>query len=170
MLASLGALWCAGVDLDGTALRPPDARKVPLPGHPWYRRRYWIDPPAPGTVTPAPGGRIPAGADPEPTGRAKPAGPAGAGVPRPALPNPYVPPETDRQRQLVALCGAVLGYTGIGLDDDVFALGADSLTAFRLVQRTRAELGAAPPLREFLEDPRVRNLEREPEPTPEERT
>ena len=177
LLESLGALWCAGVDLRLAPLRPADARMVALPGHPWRRRRFWIDPPA---VTSAPAGGAGPGQpadrpeiDPttgtavgpggDPSNGARPIGPGprpSAGLPRPALSTPYVAPSTEAQRRLVDLCASALGFDRVGLDDDVFTLGADSLSALRLVQRVRAELGAGPGLREFLDDPRVCTLTR----------
>ncbi|MBO0871263.1 MAG: amino acid adenylation protein, partial [Micromonosporaceae bacterium] len=36
--------WVGGEDLDWAALAPA-GRRVPLPGYPFQRRRYWIDPP-----------------------------------------------------------------------------------------------------------------------------
>ena len=168
LLELLGALWCAGVDLRLAPLRPADARTVALPGHPWRRRRFWIDPPAVTGPADRGAGRWPgppAGSDgPDAgAGNGSPAGPGprpGAGQPRPALATPYVPPASEAERRLVELCAAALGFDRVGLDDDVFALGADSLSALRLVQRVRAELGSAPGLREFLDDPRVRTLDR----------
>ncbi|WP_229889852.1 condensation domain-containing protein, partial [Streptomyces griseomycini] len=44
-------------------------------------------------------------------------------------------------RRLCALAAEVLGRTAVGADDDLFALGCDSLTALRLTGRIEAELG-----------------------------
>jgi len=171
LLESLGALWCAGVDLRLAPLRPADARMVALPGHPWRRRRYWIDPPAvtsaplggAGPIQPADSPEIGAAVGSGGSNGGWPIGPGprpSAGQPRPALSTAYVAPSTEAQRRLVDLCASALGFDRVGLDDDVFALGADSLSALRLVQRVRAELGTGPGLREFLDDPRVRTLTR----------
>ncbi|MAE65563.1 MAG: hypothetical protein CMJ18_14935 [Phycisphaeraceae bacterium] len=43
-LAAAGDLWTAGVELDWSALHPPERRRVRLPTYPFERRRYWIDP------------------------------------------------------------------------------------------------------------------------------
>ncbi|MEU5611745.1 amino acid adenylation domain-containing protein [Streptomyces sparsogenes] len=45
------------------------------------------------------------------------------------------------ERRLCELIAEVLGLEGVGADDDVFALGCDSLTALRLAGRIEAELG-----------------------------
>ncbi|MFI5606844.1 non-ribosomal peptide synthase/polyketide synthase [Amycolatopsis sp. NPDC051903] len=47
-------------------------------------------------------------------------------------------PSTDRERELCALVGDVLGVPGLGVDDDFFALGGDSIVAMQLVARARA--------------------------------
>ncbi|HEX2254139.1 MAG TPA: SDR family oxidoreductase [Thermoanaerobaculia bacterium] len=45
VLAGLGRLWCGGVTVDWPALHAGDARRrVPLPGYPFERQRYWVDP------------------------------------------------------------------------------------------------------------------------------
>jgi acyl transferase domain-containing protein len=61
LLAGLGKLWLAGVEIDGAALHAGERRRrVPLPTYPFERRRYWIDP------APAAAGRPPvAGKNPD---------------------------------------------------------------------------------------------------------
>ncbi|WP_369209146.1 thioesterase domain-containing protein, partial [Streptomyces sp. PU-14G] len=49
---------------------------------------------------------------------------------------------TPRERTLCTLFAAVLGVPETGLDDDFFALGGHSMTATRLLNRIRTELGA----------------------------
>ncbi|WP_051342965.1 type I polyketide synthase [Pseudonocardia spinosispora] len=143
---ALGALWCAGVDVTMAGTRPSGARLIPLPGHPWNRKRYWMDPPG------APAVEQGDSSEPSPVPRPS------AGAPRPSLAGPYTAPGTEPERRLARLCAAALGFAEVGMDDDVFALGADSLSALRLVQRVRTEFGAAPGVRDFLLDPKVRNL------------
>jgi len=46
LLETLGGLWSSGVEVDWAAFsRGERRRRVPLPGYPFERRRYWIDPP-----------------------------------------------------------------------------------------------------------------------------
>ncbi|HEX2210692.1 MAG TPA: amino acid adenylation domain-containing protein, partial [Longimicrobium sp.] len=53
LLESLGGLWAAGGAVDWTAFSGGERRhRVPLPGYPFERRRYWVDPP-PRAETPA---------------------------------------------------------------------------------------------------------------------
>jgi acyl transferase domain-containing protein len=45
MLKALGALWCAGAEVSWTKFYEQQRRhRVPLPGYPFQRSRYWIDP------------------------------------------------------------------------------------------------------------------------------
>jgi amino acid adenylation domain-containing protein len=46
---------------------------------------------------------------------------------------PFAAPRNDTERRLVALWEETLGITPIGVDDDLFTLGVDSLTTARLV-------------------------------------
>ncbi|WP_179379314.1 non-ribosomal peptide synthetase/type I polyketide synthase [Jannaschia marina] len=46
------------------------------------------------------------------------------------------PPATDLERDLLAIWQEVLGVDGIGTEDDLFELGADSLSIFRIAART----------------------------------
>ncbi|HEU5180257.1 MAG TPA: SDR family NAD(P)-dependent oxidoreductase, partial [Candidatus Polarisedimenticolia bacterium] len=54
---ALGKLWCAGVDIDWTALHADSRRRrVPLPTYPFERKRYWIEPGAELLARPGSGG------------------------------------------------------------------------------------------------------------------
>ncbi|MEV6135891.1 amino acid adenylation domain-containing protein [Nocardia sp. NPDC051990] len=63
---------------------------------------------------------------------------------RQALPAPvletkqYRAPETDIEQIIAEVLGVVLGVERIGLDDDFFALGGDSITSIQVVSRARA--------------------------------
>ncbi|MEL6866291.1 MAG: SDR family oxidoreductase, partial [Bacteroidota bacterium] len=49
------------------------------------------------------------------------------GLERPELMTPYVAPSSDLEKQLVAIWSAAIGYKDIGVNDDFFELGANSL-------------------------------------------
>ncbi|MFI7671676.1 amino acid adenylation domain-containing protein [Nocardia sp. NPDC049526] len=63
---------------------------------------------------------------------------------RRALPAPvletkeYRAPETEIEQIIAEVLGEVLGIERIGLDDDFFALGGDSITSIQVVSRARA--------------------------------
>ncbi|WP_211272092.1 non-ribosomal peptide synthetase, partial [Micromonospora rosaria] len=64
---------------------------------------------------------------------------------RTALPEPefvaraYRPPRTARERLLAEAFAQVLGLSQVGLDDDFFTLGGDSIRAIQVVARARAD-------------------------------
>ncbi|WP_199443117.1 non-ribosomal peptide synthase/polyketide synthase [Umezawaea beigongshangensis] len=70
-------------------------------------------------------------------------------VDRRALPAPgerpesaeHVPPRTPVERELVAVWADVLGLDRVGLDDDFFELGGDSILSMRIASRVREALG-----------------------------
>ena len=54
---------------------------------------------------------------------------------RPALPTPYVAPRDALEARITAVSAELLGVERIGVHDDFFALGADSLVMLRLSER-----------------------------------
>ncbi|MEV0249069.1 non-ribosomal peptide synthase/polyketide synthase [Nocardia sp. NPDC050712] len=86
---------------------------------------------------------------------------------RKALPAPAVEiavfraPETADQAAVAAIYAEVLGLPGtrrVGLDDDFFALGGNSLTATQVVARVGGALDAELPVRVLFEAPTVAEL------------
>ncbi|MGW0601592.1 amino acid adenylation domain-containing protein [Streptomyces sp. NPDC002776] len=87
-------------------------------------------------------------------------------IDRGALPRPgparapesaYAPPETPVQRTLTGVWSAALGVERVGVDDDFFDLGGDSITSVRLVAEARAA-GLAVTPKDVFERPTVRAL------------
>src|SRR5690606_15399044 len=60
--------------------------------------------------------------------------------PRPSLETPFVAPDTDTARRLAGIWQDVLGIAPIGLHDNLFELGGDSLLAVRMLARVRTAL------------------------------
>jgi len=86
------------------------------------------------------------------------AGDAGQRDPRPALPNPYVPPAEGPETVLAEIWAAVLGLDRVGAEDDFYRLGGDSVTAIDLTARLRKRMQIAVPVTALLENPTVRQL------------
>ncbi|MEV8474423.1 beta-ketoacyl synthase N-terminal-like domain-containing protein [Streptomyces sp. NPDC051173] len=129
---ALARLWTAGVPVelapaDGTA---PPRRATPLPGYAFDRRRHWIPAAA---APPQPEARTEdAPADP---GAAT---PAPTGAPRPHLATPYTAPRTDDERTVAEQWEQALGIDRIGIHDNFFDLGGDSMRAVLLAARLNA--------------------------------
>ncbi len=64
--------------------------------------------------------------------------PAGAIHARPNIPTPYVAPTSELARRLAEIWQAALGIEQVGLDDNFFDLGGDSIIGIQLVARAGA--------------------------------
>jgi acyl transferase domain-containing protein/acyl carrier protein len=80
--------------------------------------------------------------------------------PRPALPNPYVAPESDLERRIAEVWQRALGFAPVGAEDNFFELGGDSLLAVRVIARLKAELGLDLPVAQLYQGLNVRALAR----------
>jgi acyl carrier protein len=88
-------------------------------------------------------------------------------VDRQALPVPdlegvaaYRAPTTARQKTLCSAFAEVLGVPRVGLDDDFFGLGGQSLEALLLSGRIGAALGVEVPMAELFDAPTIAELDR----------
>ncbi|HMB53038.1 MAG TPA: amino acid adenylation domain-containing protein, partial [Thermoanaerobaculia bacterium] len=78
---------------------------------------------------------------------------------RPELGGEYVAPRNDTEEQLAAAWARGLGVDEVGIDDDFFALGGDSIRSIRVLGLVR-KLGHDLELRDLLDHPTVRRLAR----------
>ncbi|HVW28435.1 MAG TPA: amino acid adenylation domain-containing protein, partial [Polyangiaceae bacterium] len=62
-----------------------------------------------------------------------------AALPEPSIASKRVAPSTEIERTLLAIWEAVLGRSELGVTDDFFAVGGDSIQSLRIVARARAE-------------------------------
>jgi acyl transferase domain-containing protein/acyl carrier protein len=78
--------------------------------------------------------------------------------PRPELSTPYLQPESGVEATLAEIWGAVLGVDRVGVDDNFYQLGGDSILAIELIARIRKELRLAVPVTVLLEQSSVRQM------------
>jgi acyl carrier protein len=77
---------------------------------------------------------------------------------RPPLPNPYVAPETELEQRIAAVWQTVLGFEQIGVEDNFFDLGGDSLVAIQVASRLKEALNMDFPVAKLYQALTVRSL------------
>jgi acyl transferase domain-containing protein len=152
LLESLGRLWLEGVAVDWAGVFAGETRhRVPLPTYPFERQRFWID-----NDTAAPRlDRTNESPIVEPIELAP-----VAAHPRPALAVPYAPPVSVLEIRVAALWQRALGVDRVGLDDNFFDLGGDSLIAVQLMADARATLECDLPVVALYEYVTIRSMAR----------
>ncbi|HEX6755382.1 MAG TPA: SDR family NAD(P)-dependent oxidoreductase, partial [Mycobacteriales bacterium] len=79
------------------------------------------------------------------------------GQPR-AVDGDYVAPRTDLEATLARIWGEVLGIGEVGVEDDFFELGGNSLLGVQLVAQVRRAVGAKLPMRTLFDEPTVAGI------------
>ncbi len=159
ILNTFGRLWLAGVEVDWFGFHEKERRhRVLLPTYPFERRRYWVEPTEPARGYFA----AQAGLTREQKNLPR---PAEAEImqeelaPRDSeLQSEYVAPQTKLQEVLATAWQGILGYEEIGIHDNFFDLGGDSLLATQLISRLRGELGMDLPPNSLFEAPTISKL------------
>ncbi|WP_406205872.1 acyltransferase domain-containing protein [Kitasatospora sp. NBC_01560] len=173
VLTAAGRLWLAGVEVGWSRLRRAGAhRRVALPGYPFERRRFLVEPAgpvraqAPGAVhlgAPGPaaqdavaapaastaGAPSTAGTASEP-GAAAPAGAPAAAGPAPADGGP--------RERIAGAFADILGLSVIDSHENFFDLGGDSLIATRLAAWVREQFAVEFSVRDVFLAPTVAGL------------
>ncbi|RKH67339.1 acyltransferase domain-containing protein, partial [Corallococcus interemptor] len=146
-LAALGEAWAAGVDVDWERIRDGERRRrVDLPTYSFDREHYSLD-----DAAPAPISREAMAA------RAKAVVPPKARAPRRSE---RVAPRDATEQILVECFQTLFRLDDVGIHDDFFALGGDSLVALRLLAMISERFGKRLALKEMLTAPTVELLAR----------
>lgn len=74
---------------------------------------------------------------------------------RPELPYEYVAPQNELQEEIAAVWRKLLGIQNIGINDNFFDLGGNSLMGTQLISELRAKFQVELPLRALFEDPTI---------------
>ena len=77
---------------------------------------------------------------------------------RPELHTPLAPPRTAIEKKIAEMWAEVLGLEQVGVDDDFFQLGGDSLQASRIVARIIATFQIEVPLSALFNAPKIRTM------------
>ena len=136
ILNTLGRLWLTGVEVDWSGFYKREKRhRVRLPAYPFERRRYWVEP-----VEPPRGYfAVRMGLSRKQENLPRPHGPEileeELPLPDSELQSEYVAPQTDLEKMLATVWRQILGFERIGIDDNFFRLGGDSLLAMQVISR-----------------------------------
>ena len=163
VLNKLGYLWLYGVNIDWLAFNSHEKlRRLPLPTYPFEKKRYWIETTLVKIFSDLARGIKPVDS-PENTADlvndAKPDvgnivyTPTAGGLDellRSELSTPYVPPKRGLEKVLVDIWQRFFGTGPIGICDDFFELGGDSLKATNISSIIRKELNMEVPVIEFF--------------------
>jgi phthiocerol/phenolphthiocerol synthesis type-I polyketide synthase E len=157
LLAALGGLWAAGIDVRWDNLLGAEGRAVSLPTYPFQSQRYWRESPhrqgntGPGvarSLTISQTATTPSIAIPGEKSAGKDLAKAPPGGGRSA----------DYREAVRAILQEILGVKEIKDDDSFFHLGGDSLIALQACIRLRKTLDVSLSLREFLDHASVSGL------------
>lgn len=153
LLTALGEMWLDKQDINWRALygdSPPGL--LHLPTYPFESKHYWPD--------------FPFDQDSQ-TGKQHP-GDANRGQsaqavdiplhPRPELRTPYAEPRNRTEKRLAEIWKQFFGLQQVGIDDQFYDLGGDSLKAGIVINRIHRDLGIRIPLKRFLQHAAIREL------------
>lgn len=148
-----GRLWLAGVNLDDEAYFEGEKRfKVSLPTYPFERERYWL----PFRPVESSGFMMYEPSKKEESNENQSELPSHQGQRK--LTTEFVAPETDIEKTIAKVWCEVLGIEEIGVNDDFFELGGNSLLATQLGSRMKELFPIEVPIQVFFEGPNIRHL------------
>jgi acyl transferase domain-containing protein len=142
LLSTLGKLWTVGWSPNWQAFHDGERRRrVSLPTYPFERKVYRLRSKAEINAVEATQSAFTQSCKPNYTNRA---------IAR--------QPQSDLQGKVLEIWRELLGVEEIGLHDNFFKLGGDSLRATQLVSRLSTKLGVSVRLRKIFENPTVAQL------------
>lgn len=166
--ALLGQLWLGGASIHWPTFYSQEKRcRIALPTYPFERRRYWIEArkrteeSCKAAQTANTQAREPVSSQTltEHSVEQNSDSPSlTAAHPRPKLKTPYVPPETELEKRIAAICARVLGIAEIGIDDIFFDLGGDSFMALQVVAGLKRDMDIELPVVTLYETLTIRSL------------
>ncbi|MCP4151093.1 MAG: acyltransferase domain-containing protein [bacterium] len=150
----IGRMWLLGKEVNWQEFHGGEKRRrIPLPTYPFVKQRYWID----GTAITIPPGQPLKKPHQETTGTAAEDKNTEA-QPRPQLFTPYEAPLNKEQREIAAIWKNMFGFDKIGIRDDFFELGGDSLKATRLASKINETFEVKIPLAEIFQKNTISKL------------
>jgi amino acid adenylation domain-containing protein len=161
LLRKIGQLWLYGAIVDWDKFHPGDIRgRIPLPTYPFDRHRFWFEGNPFKIAEELFKGR------PLDQGKLKinflnaPAPETSGSVQnkRSELNSAYLSATGETEKVLVELWEEFFGIEPVGIDDDLFELGGDSLKAQVLMSKVHTALKVRVPLAKLFDSPTIKSL------------
>jgi acyl transferase domain-containing protein len=158
-LQALGKMWVAGCEIDWQSFYGQEKRhRLSLPTYPFERQRYWIETGGTRGVLNTLG--LPQDNESQAESLSEVQlplvsvgtnnGPQRHQVERARLAHPFMGPRNPTEETMAAIWSEVLGLEGIGVDDDFYELGGDSLLATQVYARLTQSLSPSITLQQVL--------------------
>nr|WP_315788444.1 acyltransferase domain-containing protein [Fischerella sp. JS2] len=142
LLNTLGRLWLAGIEIDWSEFYSDEqCYRVPLPTYPFERQRYWIE---------AKSLLLSDEINPIFDSKEIEIKDLYSQYSRPILGNSYIAATDELEQQIAQIWQEVLGIEQVGIYDNFFDLGGDSLIATQLASRLQVNFPVELPLRDLL--------------------
>ena len=152
LLNTLGQLWLAGRQINWSGFYANEHRhRLPLPTYPFERQRYWVAPPSINQKTQLE-------ALPEKESANKVDSDSTSLYSRHNVLNTYVAPRNELEQTIANLWAQCLGIEQVGIYDNFFDLGGDSLEAVQLISKLRETLQVAFSAHSLLNAPTIAAL------------
>jgi acyl transferase domain-containing protein/acyl carrier protein len=149
LLRKIGDIWLHGKTINWFGFYAgEERRRISLPTYPFERQRYWIEKESLGidnamlneTVI---SNRKPDDAADEPEA-------SGIYLPRPELTTTYVGPDNEIEEILINIYQDFFGVENLGIYDDFYELGGDSLKAMTITAKIHNKLNVRIPVSDFF--------------------
>jgi len=152
-LTKIGQLWLNGAAIDWQAFNDGQKRRrLPLPGYPFEKRRYWID-----AKLALAAGNFPGFTPAHITG-SEPVSPEAPGVEArdsTGLHPSHPVPGSKIEQQITHIWQEVLGVESVGIHENFFRLGGDSLLALHVISRLNRAFAVKLSPHALLENPTI---------------
>ncbi|MDJ0795566.1 MAG: thioester reductase domain-containing protein [Calothrix sp. MO_167.B12] len=151
LLNTLGQLWLRGININWSQFYTHEQRHhISLPTYPFEQQRYWISPPAMNYSQQMESQQKEdaCSSDIKSTSLYS----------RPNLHNKYVAPHNEIEQKIAEIWQNLLGVSQIGIDDNFFDLGGNSLITTQFITQVLNTFDVELPQRSLFESPTIAKL------------
>lgn len=150
---AISELWGAGLDIDWEVLNDGKRFRVELPTYPFEKEYYWISPDEVNDVN-----IDVKNEDSDKTINREYEEVEKIQHSRPDIPTVYVEPRNDTEKVLATIWMRSIGINKVGIYDEYFSLGGDSLSAISLIDEIKKKFNCEISIKEFFKDATINYL------------